>query len=99
MEGYLIEGLVGLVIFVLMLGFFDAFRSLKRELSYEKSESRRHLINLERVIVVAEKMYDDHNEFVDIAVNEELNRLSKLYYSERLDQVIEFRELTPIGDL
>lgn len=47
----------------------------------------------------AEELQHSYNTFVDIVVNEELNRLDKLYYSERLDQVIEFRELTQIGEL
>jgi hypothetical protein len=46
-----------------------------------------------------EELQQQHDEFVDIAVNEELNRLSRLYYSERLDQVVEFRELVQIGEL
>lgn len=50
-------------------------------------------------VMEKEELQHQHDEFVDLAVNEELNRLSRLYYSERLDQVVEFRELVQIGEL
>ena len=52
-----------------------------------------------RTTMEKEEVGQDFINFVDIVVDKELNMLSRLYYSERLDQVIEFRELTQIGEL
>ena len=83
--------------------YADVYKQDNTFLEYQLSEMEAGFRDAQHILIKttmgAEEMQHQYDKFVDIVVNEELNRLDKLYYSERLDQVIEFRELTQIGEL
>ena len=82
-----------------LLVLHDEKAAIAIELSEMEAAYRGSQIAHMRTTMEAEELQHKFEGFVDIAINQELNRLDKLYYSERLDQVIEFRELSQIGEL
>ena len=98
-----------LLVFV-MIYIITSLKADKDDLRYEINNVYFELSQMEaafrdsqhahmRTTMQAEELQHKYDEFVDIAISVELDRCKALYYSEKLDQVIEHRDLVQIGEL
>mgnify|MGYP003640355536 CR=1 FL=1 len=99
----LIASIVGLYEITKLKAYLKDEKHHANSIAYKLSEMEAAFRDVQHLLIRTtmekEEVVNRFEEFVDIAIDTELRRLSTLYYSERLDQVIEFRELVQVGEL